>query len=118
MNTRTLDLICNAATAAGSKDTALGILPAKERKEKFIRMHRNGTGSKMEHEPKVEKAKAKGKERKAGRETATPNPFATIGARGMGTAAMQQLATSRTMVLTEVIKEKGKKGQHYYRPMP
>jgi hypothetical protein len=96
----------------------LEILPAKERKEKFIRMHRNGTESKMVHEPKVAKAKAKEKERKAGRATGTPNPFATIGARGMGTAAMQQLATSLTMDHKEVIREKGKKGQHHYRPRP
>ncbi len=109
MDTRSLDLVCNAATAAGSKGTVLEILAAKERKEKFIRKHRNGTGSKMVHKPKGAKAKAKEKERKAGRATATPNPFATIGARGMGTAAMQQLATSRTMVPKEVIKEKGKR---------
>ena len=83
-------------------------------------MQRNGTESKMVHEPNGAKAKAKAKEkeRKAGWATGTPNPFVTIGARGMGTAAMQQLATSRTIVPKEVIKEKGKKGQHHYRPMP
>jgi hypothetical protein len=32
----------------------------------------------------------------------------------MGTAAMPQLATSPTMVLKEVIKEKEKKGQRHY----
>ncbi len=51
MDTHSLDLVCNAATAAGLKGTGLEILPAKERKEKFIRMHRNGTESKMVHEP-------------------------------------------------------------------
>ena len=63
MDTRSLDLVCNAATAAGSKGTDLEILPAKERKEKFIRMHRNGTESKIVHEPNGAKAKAKEKER-------------------------------------------------------
>ncbi len=83
-------------------------------------MHRNGNERKMVHEPNgaKTKAKAKEKERKAGWATGTPNPFVTIGARGMGTAAMQQLATSRTMVRREVIKEREKKGQHHYRPMP
>jgi hypothetical protein len=97
----------------------LEILPAKERKEKFTRMRRIGSESKMVHEPKGAKAKAKakavGKERKAGWATGTPNPFATIGARGMGTAAMQQLAISPTMVLKEGRKEKGKTGQLHYR---
>ena len=118
MDTRSLDLVCYPATAAGSKGTDLEILPAKERREKFTRMHRNGTESKMVHEPKVAKAKAKEKERKAGRATGMPNPFATIGARGMAIAAMRQRANFRTMVRREVIKEKGKKGQHHYRPMP
>ena len=72
----------------------------------------------MVQEPKVAKAKANKKERKAGWATGTPNPFATIGAREMGTAAMPQLAISPTMVLKEVIKEKGKQGQHRYRPRP
>ena len=62
----------------------------------------------MVQEPKVAKAKAKEKERKAGWATGTPNPFATIGAREMGTAAMQQLAISPTMVLKVGRKEKGK----------
>ncbi len=86
--------------------------------EKFTRMHRNGTESKMAHEPKGAKAKEKEKERKAGWATGTPNPFATIGAREMGTAAMQQLAISPTMFPKEVIKEKGTPGQHRYRPRP
>jgi hypothetical protein len=62
-------------------------------------MLQNGSGSKTEHEPKVGKEKAKGKERWAARETTTPNLCATIGARGMGTVAMQQLAIFPTMVL-------------------
>ena len=118
MDTRSLDLVCNAATAAGSRGTVLEILPARERKEKFTRMLRNGSESKMVHEPKGAKAKAKEKERKAGWATGTSNPFATIGERGMGTAAMQRLAISPTMVPKEVRKEKGKKGQHHYRPRP
>ena len=83
-------------------------------------MHRNGTESKMVHEPNGAKAKAKAKEkeRKAGWSNGTPNPFVTIGARGMAIAAMRQRATFRTTVRREVIKEKGKKGQHHYRPMP
>ena len=76
----------------------------------------------MGHEPKgakVEaKAKAVGKERKAGWATGTPNPFATIGARGMGTAATPRLATYPTTVPKEARKEKGKKGQRHYRPRP
>ena len=63
MDTRSLDLVCNAATAAESRDTALETLPVREMKEKCTRMRRNGTASKMGHEPKV--VKAKGKERKA-----------------------------------------------------
>ncbi len=81
-------------------------------------MPRNGSGSKTEHEPKVGKAKAKAKERWAVKETATPNLCAIIGARGMGTVAMPQLATFSTMVLKEVIKEKGKKGQQHYQQKP
>ncbi len=83
-------------------------------------MHRNGIESKMVHELNGAKAKAKAKEkgRKAGWATGTPNPFVTIGARGMGTAAMQQLVTSRTMVRRGGIKEKEKKGQQHYRPIP
>ena len=98
----------------------LEIHPVRAKKGKFIKTPRNGSGSKMEHEPKGAKAKAKEKERKAGWATGTPNPFAfaTIGARGMGTAAMQQLATSPTMGPKEAIKEKGKQGQHRYRPRP
>ncbi len=63
MGTRSLDLICNAATDAGSKDTELMILPVKERKEKFTRMLRNGSGSRMDHKLKGAKAKAKEKEK-------------------------------------------------------
>jgi hypothetical protein len=105
-----------------SRDTGPAIQPVRVRKEKFTRMLRNGSESKMEHEPKGAKAKAKvkakgvEKERKAGWATGTPNPFATIGARGMGTAAMQQLAISPTMVLKVGRKEKGKMGQHHCRP--
>ncbi len=120
MGTRSLDLVCNAAIAAESRDTAPEILPVRERKEKFIKMLRNGSESKMVHESKGAKAKAKAKEkeRKAGWATGTPSPFATIGARGMGTAAMQRLAISPTMVPKVVRKEKEKKGQRHYRPRP
>jgi hypothetical protein len=74
--------------------------------------------SKMEHEPKVGKVKAKAKERWAAKETASPNLCATTGARGMGTAAMPLLAIFLTMVLREVIKEKEKKGQQHYQQKP
>jgi hypothetical protein len=76
----------------------------------------------MVHEPKGAKAKAKakavGKERKAGWATGTPNPFAIIGARGTGTADTPRLATSPTTVPKEARKEKEKKGQRHYRPRP
>jgi hypothetical protein len=119
-DTRSLDLVRYPATAAGEKGTDLETLLAKERKEKFTRMHRNGIESKIVHDlnEAKEKAKAKERERKAGWATGTPNPFVTIGARGMGTAVMQLLVTSRTMVRKEVRKEKEKKGQRRYRPMP
>jgi hypothetical protein len=125
MGTHSLDLECKAATAAGSRGTVLEILPARERKEKFTRMRRIGTANKMGHEPKGAKvteramAKAKEKERKAGWATGTPNPCATIGARGMDTAATLQPASSPTMVLKEETKEKEKMvQQHHCRPKP
>ncbi len=77
----------------GVKGHRAGDPSCGEKTERFTRMLRNGSGSKTEHEPKVRMAKVKGKERKAEKETATSNLFATIGARGMGTAALQQLAT-------------------------
>ena len=82
-------------------------------------MLRNGTGSKTDQQAKVGKAKAKAraKERKVATATVRANLCATIGARGMGTAAMPPPATSRTMVLKEVLKEKGKE-QHRYRRKP
>ncbi len=94
------------------------MLPAKERKKMFIRMRRNSSESKMEHEPKGEKAKAKKKKRWAVRETAPPNLSVTTGARGIAIAAMRQRATFRTMVLREETREKEKKGQRRYRPRP
>ncbi len=83
-------------------------------------MHRNDTKSKMVqgHNGAKAKAKAKAKERTAGWETGTLNPFVAIGARGMAIAAMRQRATSRTMARKEERREKEKKGQHRYRPMP
>jgi hypothetical protein len=102
----------------GIKGIALGIHPARAKKGRFIKMPRNGSGSKTEHEPKGEKAKAKGKERLAVKETAMPNLYATTGARGMVIAAMRQRATFRTTVRKEETKEKGKKDQQRYRPRP
>jgi hypothetical protein len=72
----------------------------------------------MEHEPKVGKVKAKAKERWVAKGTVSPNLCAIIGAREMGTAAMPLLAIFLTMVLKEVIKEKGKKGQQHYQQKP
>jgi hypothetical protein len=37
--------------------------PAREKTVRYTRMLRNGSGSKMEHEPKGVKAKAKAKEK-------------------------------------------------------
>jgi hypothetical protein len=93
--------------------------PAELKKERFIKMLRNGSESKTGQHPKVGKAKgkAKEKERRVATVIAMPNLCATIGARGMGTATMPPPATSRTMVLKEVPKEKGK-GQHRYRRKP
>jgi hypothetical protein len=62
----------------------------------------------------VGKANGKGKERKVEMVIAKPNLCATIGARAMDTAAMPRLATSPTMALKEVIKEKEKKDQRHY----
>ncbi len=65
-------------------------------------MLRNGSESKTGQHPKV--GKAKGKARAKGRKVATviemPNLCATIGARGMGTAATPPPGTSLTTVLS------------------
>ena len=107
-----------AATVAESRDIGLETPPAKEEKGRFTKMLRNGSESKTERRAKVGKARAKGKERKAVTAIVMLNPYATIGARGMGTADMEQRATSLTMDLKEVEKEKEKTGQHHYRPRP
>ncbi len=99
-------------TVAESGAIALEIHPAEQRKEKFIRMPRNGSVSKTVHHVKVGKARAKEKERKEETETVRVNLCATIGAKGTATAAMLQRATSLMMVLKEKQKEKGKERRH------
>ncbi len=97
----------------------LEIPPAKDNKGKSTKMLRNGSGSKTDRQSKAGKGKvkAKGKERKVATATEGANLYATIGARGMGTAATLPPATSLMMVLKEASKEKGKK-QHRYRRKP
>ena len=97
----------------------LEIPPAKGKKGRFTKMLRNGSGSKVDQQAKVEKAKAKAKAkgRKVAAATERADLCATIGARGMGTAATPLPATSLTMVLKEVPKERGKE-QHRYRRKP
>ena len=95
------------------------IQPVREEKGRFTKMLLNGTGSRVDQRARAAKgkAKAKAKERKAAMEIELPNLFVTIGARGMGTAATLPPATSLTMVLKEVQKERGKE-QHRYRRKP
>ncbi len=97
----------------------LEIPPAKDEKEKFTRMLRNGSGSRADRQAKAgkEKEKAKGKERKVATATERANLYATIGAKGMGTAATLPRATFLMMVLKEASKEKGME-QHHYRRKP
>ncbi len=103
---------------AESRDIGLETPPAKVGMGIFTKMLRNGSESKTERQAKVGKARAKEKERKAVTAIVTLNPYATIGARGMSTAGMEQRATLLTMDLKEVEKEKGKTGPHQYRPKP
>jgi hypothetical protein len=79
----------------------------------------NGTGSKMVQQAKSgkEKVKVKAKGRKGVTVIGKANLCATTGARGMDTAATPPPATSRTMVLKEVLKEKIME-QHRYRRKP
>ena len=93
------------------------IQPVKGGKGKYIKMLRNGTESKMVQQAKVEKARARGKEkeRKAATEIERANLCATIGVKGMGTAAMLQLAISPTMARKEELKEKEKEQHHCQR---
>ena len=95
------------------------IHPVREAKERYIKMLLNGTGSRVDQRARAAKAKAKAKakERKVATAIEMPNLCATIGARGMGTAATLPPATSLTMVLEEVQKETGKE-QHRYRRKP
>ncbi len=97
----------------------LEIPPAKEEKGRFTRTLQNGSGSRTDQQAKAGKgkAKAKGRARKAAMATEGVNLCATIGARGMGIAAMLPPATSLMMVLREASKEKGKE-QHRYRQKP
>ena len=87
------------ATAAELLAIAQETQPVGEEKGRFIKMLLNGTGSRVGQQAKVEKAKAKAKERKVATATERANLCATIGARGMGTVGTGLLATSRTMVL-------------------
>jgi hypothetical protein len=93
------------------------ILPVGAKKGRSIKTLPNGTGNKTDQRAKSGKAKvkAKAKGRKVVTATVKANLCATIGARGMGTAAMPPPATSLMMVLKEVPKEKGKEQQRYRR---
>ena len=105
------------ATAAELLAIAQGTQPVREEKERFIKMLLNGTGSRMDQQAKVAKVKAKAKERKVATATERAKLCATIEARGMDTVGTGLPATSRTMVLKEVQKGKGKE-QHRYRQKP
>jgi hypothetical protein len=117
MATLSLVLVKCRVTVAESGAIAREIHPGEQRKEKFIRMPRNGSGSKTVHHVKVGKARAKEKERKVETEIVRVNLCATIGAKGTATAAMLQRATSLMMVLKDEQKEKGKE-QRYCSPKP
>ena len=112
MATLSLVLAKCRVTVAESRAIARVIHPAEQGKARFIRMPRNGSGSKTVHHAKVGKARAKEKERKVEMEIARVNLCATIGAKGTATAAMLQRATSRMMVLKEERKEKEKDRRH------
>ena len=117
MATPSLVLAKCRVTVAESGAIARVIHPAEQGKERFIRMPRNGSGSKTVHHAKVGKARAKEKERKVEMEIVRGNLCATIGAKETATAAMLQLATSPTMVLKEEQREREKE-QHRYRQKP
>ena len=91
------------------------IHPVREEKGRSIKMLLNGTGSRVDQQAKAAKAKAKAKERKVATAIEMPNLCATIGARGMGTAATLPPATSLTTDLKEGQKERGKEQRRYRR---
>ena len=95
------------------------IHPVMEEKERYTKMLLNGTGSRVDQRPRAAKVKvkAKAKERRGATAIEMPNLFATIGARGMGAAATLPPATSLTIVLKEVQKEREME-QHRYRRKP
>jgi hypothetical protein len=108
MGTPSLDLECKAVTVAESKGTALEILPAKERMEKFIKMLRNGSESKAgtlrEAGKGAARAGAKAKEsRKA--EAEKEDRYARTGAKETAIAATPRTASLHTTALRE--KERG-----------
>jgi hypothetical protein len=105
------------ATAAELLAIEQEIHPVREKKGRFTKMLLNGSGSRVDQRAKAAKAKAKAKERKVATVIAMSNLCVTIEARGMGTAATLPPATSLTMVLKEVQKERGKE-QHRYRRKP
>jgi hypothetical protein len=114
MDTPSLDLACKAVTVAESKDTALEILPAEERKERFIKMLRNGSESKVgtlreagEGAARV-RAKAKGS-RKA--EAEKGDRSARTGAKGTAIAATPRIASLHTTALREEERGNGRTGQ-------
>ena len=88
MATLSLVLVKCRVTVAESGVIALEIHLAEQRREKSIRMPRNGSGSKTVHHVKVGKARAKEKERKVETEIERANLCATIGAKETATAAM------------------------------
>ena len=97
MATPSLVLAKCRVTVVESGAIAREIHPAEQGKVKFIRMPRNGSGSKTVHHVKVGKARAKEKERKVEMAIERANLCATIGVKGTATAAMLQLAISPTM---------------------
>ena len=112
MATPSLVLAKCRVTVVESGAIAREIHPAEQGKVKFIRMPRNGSGSKTVHHVKVGKARAKEKERKVEMAIERANLCATIGVKGTATAAMLQPATSLMMVLREEPKEKEKERRH------
>ncbi len=115
MDTTNLALAKFDATDAELLAIEQEIHRVREEKERVTKILLNGTGSRVDQQAKAGKAKAKAKVRKVATVIAMPNLCATIGARGMGTAAMLPPATSLTMVLKEDPKERGKERHRYPR---
>ena len=113
MDTINLALAKFDATSVELLAIAREIHPVKEEKGRSIKMPLNGTGSKMDQQPKVEKVKAKARERKVATAIEVPNLCATIDLRGMAIAATLPPATSLTTDLKEERKERGKEQRHY-----